>query len=278
VNLQKSEQLVRKVFLYIFCAIGSFISLYPLYFIVISSVKNNSQIFSTPFTPPVVFELDNYRRAFEIGGVGIQFINSLILSTSSLIVTLILSSMISFAVSRLKFRVKNFIRVYFVMGMMVPIQSIIVPLAFAANMLRLRDNYFILIFLYAAFYMPMSIFVISGFMSSLPGSLEEAAVIDGCTMYGVFWRIILPLSRPALATVSIFVFMYCWNDLLTPMVLIGKAELRTVSVGLLNFLGARNSDYGGLMAAVFIALLPPLLIYIFMQENVVKGITSGANK
>jgi raffinose/stachyose/melibiose transport system permease protein len=186
--------------------------------------------------------------------------------------------MASFAISRLVFKAKNAVRVYFVMGMMLPIQSIIVPLAFAASQLRLRDNYLILILLYAAFYMPMSIFVLSGFMSNLPTSLEEAAVIDGCSMYGVFLRVVLPLSRPAMATVSIFVFMYCWNDLLTPMVLIGKESMRTVSVGLLNFMGAHNSDYGGLMAAVFIALLPPLLIYIFMQENVVKGITSGANK
>ncbi|MDR0599051.1 MAG: carbohydrate ABC transporter permease [Treponema sp.] len=186
--------------------------------------------------------------------------------------------MASFAISRLVFGAKKIARVYFVMGMMVPIQSIIVPLAFAASQFRLRDNYLILVLLYAAFYMPMSIFVLTGFMSNLPRSLEEAAVIDGYSMYGVFRYIILPLSRPAMATVSIFVFMYCWNDLLTPMVFIGKETMRTVSVGLLNFMGAHNSDYGGLMAAVFIALLPPLLLYIFTQENVIKGITSGADK
>jgi raffinose/stachyose/melibiose transport system permease protein len=277
-HVRNLKSRLRKILLYIFFGTGSFVSLYPLYFVIISSFKVNSDIFSTPFTPPRIFILDNYLTAFKTGGVGLQFINSLILSLSSLVVTLILASMVSFAISRLSFKIKNLTRIYFVMGMMVPIQSIIVPLAFTANMLKLRDNYLILILLYAAFYMPMSIFVISSFMSSLPSSLEEAAVIDGCSMYAVFLRIILPLSKPALATVSIFVFMYCWNDLLTPMVFIGKSNLRTVSVGLLNFLGARNSDYGGLLAAVFIALLPPLLIYIFMQENVVKGITSGANK
>jgi raffinose/stachyose/melibiose transport system permease protein len=255
-----------------------FISLYPLYFILISSFKENADIFTNPFTPPFHFMADNYRRAFEVGHIGTQFLNSMILSLSSLAVTLILSSMAAFAISRLIFKLKNIIRVYFIMGMMVPIQSIIVPLAFAASQFRLRDNYLILVFLYAAFYMPMSIFILSGFMSGLPRSLEEAAVIDGCDMYGVFQRIVLPLSKPAMATVSIFVFMYSWNDLLTPMVFLGKENMRTVSVGLLNFMGAHNSDYGGLMAAVFIALLPPLLIYIFMQENVVKGITSGANK
>jgi raffinose/stachyose/melibiose transport system permease protein len=264
--------------MYIFCIVVAFISLYPLYFVIISSLKDNADIFTRPFTPPQNLMWGNFSRAFIVGHVGSQFINSFILSVSSLIATLILSSMASFAVSRLVFRAKNFVRLYFVMGMMVPIQSIIVPLAFAASQMRLRDNYLVLVLLYAAFYMPMSIFVLSGFMSNLPRSLEEAAVIDGCSMYGVFMRIILPLSRPAMATVSIFVFMYCWNDLLTPMVFIGKESMRTVSVGLLNFMGAQSSDYGGLMAAVFIALLPPLLIYICMQENVIKGITSGANK
>jgi raffinose/stachyose/melibiose transport system permease protein len=274
----KTRILFQKIVLYVFCLTGTFLSLYPLYFIIISSGKKNADIFSKPFRPPLQFEIENYKRAFEIGNVGRQFINSLILSISSLFLTLILASMVSFAVSRLKFKLQNHVRVFFVMGMMLPIQSIIVSLAFLANMLGFRDNYIFMILLYAAFYMPMSIFVLSGFMKSLPSSLEEAAIIDGCTMYGVFMHIIAPLTRPAMATVSIFVFMYCWNDLLTPMVLIGKSNLRTISAGLLNFLGAHMSDYGGLMAAVFIALLPPLLIYIFMQENVVKGITSGATK
>jgi raffinose/stachyose/melibiose transport system permease protein len=258
--------------------IGLFISLYPLYFVVISSFKESNEIFSSPFTPSLKITLDNYRRAFGIGNVGRYFLNSLTLSTCSLLATLSFASMVSFALTRLVFKAKNFIRVYFVIGMMVPIQSIIVPLAFAVNQFRLRDNYLILILLYSAFYMPISIFVVSAFMASLPSSLEEAAVIDGSSMYGVFWRIILPLSKPALVTVSIFVCMYCWNDLLTPMVFLGKAAIRTVPLGLLNFLGAEGSDYGGLMAAILIGLLPPLIIYILMQENVVKGITTGANK
>jgi raffinose/stachyose/melibiose transport system permease protein len=277
-NLKKIGYLNRKLVLYVFCFIEAFICIYPLYFIVISSLKNNADIFSHPFLPPSVPVFSNYYRAFVEGNMGRQFFNSLVLSISSLLVTLILASMISFALSRLKFKARNFTKVYFVMGMMVPIQSIIVPLAFVVNMLRLRDNYLILILVYAAFYMPISIVVITGFMSSLPSSLEEAAVIEGCSMYGVFLRIILPLCKPVLATVSIFVFMYCWNDLLTAMIMIGKSSLRTVSLGLLNYLGSRNSDYGGLMAALFIALWLPLVIYVAMQENVVKGITSGASK
>ncbi|MDR2434946.1 MAG: hypothetical protein LBD47_10325 [Treponema sp.] len=140
INKQKVNRSVQSIFRYIFCFIGVFLSIYPLYFIIVSSLKSNTEIFASPFTPPSVFNFDNYVRAIEIGGLGRQFINSLILSISSLFVTLVLSSMVAFAISRLKFKIKNLIRVYFVMGMMVPIQSIIVPIAFAANTLGIRDN------------------------------------------------------------------------------------------------------------------------------------------
>lgn len=270
--------ILKKILLYAFLVLMAVIFLYPVYFVVISSVKSNTEIFTDPFLPTMHLQLDNFRRAFQVGNVGRQFLNSMVLSGSTVIVTALLSCMIAFALSRLSFKGQGAMRVYFVLGLMVPIQSIIVPLAFLVNTFSLRDNYILMILLYTAFYMPLSIFVVTGFMKALPSSLEEAAVIDGCNIYQVFTRIIFPLTKPAVATVSIFVFMYTWNDLLTAMVLIGKSQLRTISVGLLNFVGAHNSDYGSLMAAILVAILPPLLVYVFMQENVVKGITAGSNK
>ena len=272
------KTILKAVVLYAFLILMTFVFLYPIYFVIISSLKADTYIFTSPFLPSLTLEFDNFRRAFEIGNIGRQFINSMILASSTVVLTALLSCMIAFALSRLTFKGSNAVRVFFVVGLMVPIQSIIVPLAFIVNTLSLRDNYILMILLYSAFNMPLSIFVITGFMKSLPSSLEEAAVIDGCNIYHVFLRIIFPLSKPAIATVSIFVFMYTWNDLLAAMVLIGKAQLRTVSVGLLNFVGAHNSDYGALMAAISIIILPPLLVYILMQENVVKGITAGSNK
>lgn len=270
--------ITKAIFMYAFLVLMTIVFLYPVYFVAISSVKSNTEIFTNPFLPTLQLEFDNFRRAFEVGNTGRQFLNSLVLSGSTVILTALLSCMIAFALSRLCFRGQGATRVFFIMGLMVPIQSIIVPLAYIVNVLSLRDNYILMILLYTAFNMPLSIFVVTGYMKSLPTSLEEAAVIDGCNIYQVFMRIIFPLSKPAIATVSIFVFMYTWNDLLAAMVLIGKTQLRTISVGLLSFVGAHNSDYGALMAAILIAILPPLLVYVFMQENVVKGITAGSNK
>lgn len=272
------KKIGKKVILYLIALLFLFIFIYPLYFVIISSLKTNTEIFTTPFAFPKKLQFLNYKTAIEIGNIGRQFLNSLFLAVVTLALTILMASMVSYAISRLRFKGQGAMRVYFVMGMMVPIQSIIVPLAWAINNFNIRDNYLILILLFTASHMPLATFIITGSMNGLPTSLEEAAIIDGCSIYKVYSKIVLPLVKPAMATVGIFVFMYTWNDLLVSMVFIGKAELRTISVGLLNFVGARKSDYGALMAAIFIAILPPLLMYLFLQENVVKGLTSGANK
>lgn len=272
------KKIVKKVILYAVSFLFLFIFIYPLYFVIISSLKTNTEIFTSPFAFPKVFHFENYKTAIEIGNIGRQFLNSMFLALATLVLTAIIASMASFAISRLRFKGQGIMRVYFVMGMMVPIQSIIVPLAWAINNFDIRDNYIVLILLFTASHMPLATFILTASMNSLPTSLEEAAIIDGCSIYKVYTKIVMPLIKPALATVGIFVFMYTWNDLLVSMVFIGKADLRTISVGLLNFVGARKSDYGALMAAIFIAILPPLTMYLVLQENVVKGLTSGANK
>lgn len=273
-----AKKIAKRILMYLIAFLFLFIFMYPLYFVIISSLKTNTEIFISPFSFPKEFHFENYKTAIEIGNIGRQFVNSMFLSLVTLALTATLASMVSFAISRLRFTGQEIMRVYFVMGMMVPIQSIIVPLAWVINNFNIRDNYAVLILLFTASHMPLATFIVTGSMNSLPSSLEEAAIIDGCSIYQVFLKIVLPLVKPAIATVGIFVFMYTWNDLLVSMVFIGKSELRTISVGLLNFVGARKSDYGALMAAIFVAMLPPLVMYLLLQENVVKGLTSGANK
>lgn len=274
----RGKKILKKVVLYLASFLFLFIFIYPLYFVIISSFKTNTEIFIKPFSLPTSIHLENYVTAFEVGNIGRQFMNSMFLAVTTLILTSIVASMVSFAISRLRFKGQGAMRVYFVMGMMIPIQSIIVPIAWVVNNLDIRDNYFLLILLFTASHMPLATFIITGSMNSLPSSLEEAAIIDGCSIYKVYSKIILPLIKPAIATIGIFVFMYTWNDLLVSMVFIGDADLRTISVGILNFVGARRSDYGALMAAIFVSILPPLIMYIVLQENVVKGLTSSANK
>ena len=274
----RGKKILKKIVLYLVSFLFLFIFIYPLHFVIISSLKTNTEIFIKPFSLPTSIHLENYVTAFEAGNIGRKFMNIMFLAVTTLILTSIVASMVSFAISRLRFKGQGAMRVYFVMGMMIPIQSIIVPIAWVVNNLDIRDNHFLLILLFTASHMPLATFIITGSMNSLPSSLEEAAIIDGCSIYKVYSKIILPLIKPAIATIGIFVFMYTWNDLLVSMVFIGDADLRTISVGILNFVGARRSDYGALMAAIFVSILPPLIMYIVLQENVVKGLTSGANK
>lgn len=179
-----ARKVINKIFLYLFATIFMLIFVYPLYFVVISSTKTSKDIFANPFTPSFEFHFENFTKAFSYG-IGRQFINSMVLSIGAVVVTSVLSSMIAFALSRLRFKGRQGMRVYFVMGMMVPIQSIIVILAYVTNMLNLRDNYVLLILLYSAFNMPLSIFIVTSQMNSLPTALEEAAVMDGCNIYQV---------------------------------------------------------------------------------------------
>ena len=251
------KKILKKVLLYLVSFLFLFIFIYPLYFVIVSSFKTNTDIFIKPFSLPTSFHWENYRTAFEVGNIGRQFLNSMFLAVTTLALTAVIASMVSFAISRLRFRGQGAMRVYFVMGMMIPIQSIIVPIAWAVNNLDIRNNYALLILLFTASHMPLATFIITGSMNSLPSSLEEAAIIDGCSIYKVYSKIVLPLVKPAIATIGIFVFMYTWNDLLVSMVFIGDADLRTISVGILNFVGARKSDY--------------IMVYSNQRNSVCKG-------
>ena len=135
-----------------------------------------------------------------------------------------------------------------------------------------------IVLLFAAFQIPITIFLLNGFMKGIPVELEEAAIIDGCTHFEVFWKVIIPLSTPAIVTAAIFNFLSIWNNLLFPLVFISKKNLQVMSIGLLSFFAEMTSDYGGVMAAIVVAMVPPLLAYILLQEKVEKGLMAGSIK
>ena len=157
--------------------------------------------------------------------------------------------------------------------MMIPIQTVIIPLAFTFGKLGIVDNLPVLVLLYSAFCLSMTVFIVTGYMKGLPDELEEAAVMDGAG-HGI----ILPLSMPAIASASIFNFVSAWNNLLFPLVFISKDSMKTISIGLLSFFGAYTSDYGAVMAAIGVSIIPPIIMYILLQEKMEKGLTAGAVK
>lgn len=272
------KKILCRILLYSVLILFAVICLYPVYFTLVSSLKTNTEIFTNPFSMPADPQFDNYVRAWEIGKIGIYFRNSIVLTVATLVVSAFAGSLAGYILAKFKFRGKGLIYLLFLAGMMVPIQTVVIPLAFTLGKFGIVDNYPVLVLLYSAFCLSMTVFIVTGFMKGLPDELEEAAVMDGAGPAAVFFRIILPLSMPAVASASIFNFVSSWNNLLFPLVFLGNDNLKTISIGLLSFFGAYTSDYGAVMAAIGVSILPPVIMYILLQEKMEKGLTAGAVK
>lgn len=275
---EKREHGIRVAARYLLASVMTVVFIFPLYFCLVSSFKDNNSIFTNPFALPKSFSVANYVQAWVMADIGRAFLNSTIISVTSVFLCVSLGAMAAYILSKFVFRLKKGIYMYILAGMMIPIQSVIIPLSYTVARIHIQDSFLFIILLFTAFYLPFSTFILTGFMTTIPSSLEESAIMDGCSPFRLFVQIILPLIKPAIATVSIFVFMYTWNDLLVPLVFIGNPKLRTLSLGLVNFVGQFQGDYGSLMAAIVISIAPPMLIYIFLQNSVEKGITAGAVK
>ncbi|MFE4712503.1 carbohydrate ABC transporter permease [Paenibacillus sp. NPDC056722] len=264
--------------LHLFLLAYALVTLYPLLWLFISSFKSNQEFFGSPFALPSVWQFENYTRAWEIGGIGKAFLNSVIVSVLSLVLTLFLGTLTAFIVSRLNFRFKGFIMMLFVLGMLIPIHSTLVPLFILMKSLGILDTYASLILPYTAFELPIAVFVIAAYLTSVPKELEEAAMIDGNGYWGIFYRIIVPLAVPAMATVSILGFLRFWNDFAFALVFINKQALKTLPLSLSMFSDGYGTDYSLTMAAMSIAVIPTIIIYLLFQNQIMKGMVAGAVK
>lgn len=269
---------IKRVGYYIMMSIFAAISIFPIYFSVISSLKTNADVFRTPFTPPLQPVFGNYPRAIQIGNIGQSFMNTIFVTLCAVFVTLVAGALASYILARFKFRGRGAVYGVIIAGMMVPIQTIIIPMSFYLGRLGLFDSYPTLILLFSAFQIPMTVFIISGFMRTFPQEIEEAALIDGSGYLRTFFSIVAPLSAPALASASIFNFINIWNNLIFPLIFIRSPNKQLISLSLQSFFAERISDYGGVMAAIVISILPTILAYALLQEKVERGLTAGAVK
>ncbi len=256
----------------------SLLFLVPLVFAFLSSMKNSNEIFQAPLSIPEVWRYDNYFKAWNVAHFNVYFINTMFLTVLSMFVTATVSVFGCYILAKYKFKLNGLLYMGFIAGLMVPGQLVIIPLAVVFGYLKLHNNYGALILLITAFNIPMSTLILTGFIRSLPNELEEAAIMDGCRPIRFVLTILVPLMAPALASVSIFNFLSAWNNLLFPLVFIGKDSLKTISIGLLSFVGIYSRDYGGQMAGIMIAIVVPILAYVLLQEKVEKGLTGGAVK
>jgi hypothetical protein len=274
----KKKNIIMSLIGYIFLLFMSIIFILPMLFTILSSLKTKLEIFTSPFGMPKVIQWGNYIQAWKDANMSAYFMNSLIQSGATVILTSIVATMAAYAFARFEFKLNKFLVVLFLLGMMVPIHTILVPISYIIGIFNLKNNIVALVLVYVAFNLPFSIMVMITFMKGVNRSLEEAAIIDGASYFQIYSKIMIPLTLPAISTISIFNFMGAWNNILFPLLFINDKKLRPISLGLLNFSGERGSEYGLLMAGIVITVVVPLAIYLLFQEKVESGLAAGAVK
>jgi raffinose/stachyose/melibiose transport system permease protein len=256
----------------------SFVVIYPVFLMVLSSFKTSREIFRSPFALPESWSLANYVEAWTRGNFSTYFGNSVLVTAASLVLVLLLGSLAAYPLGRYAFRGRTWLTMYFLSGLMLPIKLGILPLFFLMRSLGLYDTPLALIAVYAASGLPFTIFVLANFFETLPRELEEAARLDGASEFRIFWQVMLPLVRPALATVAIFNFIPWWNDFFFPLIFIRSDRFKTLPLGLFSFFGEHQNDWALLFAGLTITALPVLIVYLFASRQIIKGLTSGALK
>ncbi len=255
------------------------IQIFPLFWLIEFSLKDNNEIYgSNPLALPMVWRWGNYTQALFSGGLLNYFLNSMFYTLITIVVAGVLSAMAAYAITRLNWKFKKFSYTLFALGIMVPLQAVLLPLFLVLNNMKLLNTYWALLIPYIAFAVPMSIIILCGFYGSIPKDIEEAAYLDGCNIYKVFFRIILPIVKPAIATVSIFTFLGTWNELMFANTFVNSAAFRTLPVGIYSFAGEYSTNWGCIGAGMVVATIPTLIIYCFLSDQVQSSIVVGAVK
>ncbi len=251
---------------------------YPLLNMVVSSFKTTREIFQSPFALPARPVPDNYRVVWVDKGFGRYFGNSLIVTFSAMVFVLLLGSMGAYGVARYSYRLRTLVYMLFLSGIMLPLKAAIIPLFLLIRRLGLMDTHASVILIFLAMGLPSTVFILSGFMKTIPVDMEHAARIDGCSDWSIYRRIVMPVTAPAIALVTIYNAVPLWNDFFFPLVFLQSDRLKTLPVGLTSFFGQYSTNWSLLFTGLSIAILPMLGLYLFMSRYFIRGMTAGAIK
>ncbi|GKU84484.1 carbohydrate ABC transporter permease [Niallia sp. NCCP-28] len=268
----------KKFTVEIFAIILGLLFLVPFYYVISNSLKPFSEILTSTSALPKVLQFENYINAFEKLNFFKVFSNSLIITVASNIVLVVFCSMAAYMLVRTKKKISNIIFMTFVAAMIIPFQSIMIPLIKTAGSLNLLNSIWGIVIMYLGFGSGMTIFLYHGFIKGIPVELEEAAIIDGCSRFGVFWRIVFPLLKPITVTTVILNSLWIWNDFLLPSLVLQNPELRTIPLATFFFFGQYTKQWDLALAALMIGIIPLLIFFFAMQKHIIKGITSGSIK
>jgi raffinose/stachyose/melibiose transport system permease protein len=255
------------------------IALFPIFMIVSNSFKAKKYIFGSPFSLPTpeTFDLVGYRTVMERATFGTYFLNSIIVTIVALVMTLLIGSMAAYALAEYNFPGNLIVAIYLSIGIMIPIRLGTVGILRLMVGMNLVNNLLALILVYIAQGLPMTVFILSAFMRTVPKELKDAARIDGASEYRIY-ALVVPLVRPALGAIGIFTMIPIWNDLWFPLILAPSSKTATVTLGVQQFLGQFVSDWNAVLSSLTLAMVPILIIYLIFSKQLIRSITAGALK
>jgi raffinose/stachyose/melibiose transport system permease protein len=269
---------LRAALLQAICVVVGLAIVVPVVFGVLGGFKDNGQLSTSPFALPSPWVTENYTDILGSLGFWLPLGNSILIAAVTTLLVVLASAMAAFIFARYAFRGRELIFTLFTIGLMFPFAVAILPLYILLRELNLLDSPLGVILPQAAFGLPVTIIILRGFFRTIPPDVEEAATLDGCTPFGFFWRILLPMARPALATVSVLAVVASWNNFMLPLVVFNDPDWWTLPLGVNQFRGQYAADTARILAYVVVAMVPALLLYVVAERQLVSGLTSGATK
>lgn len=277
-QLRGIEQHVWKTTSLLIIIFYTFLTITPLIWMLLVAFRPHADIVRNVFGLPNRLYFDNFLRTWKLGNLGRYMLNSIFYSVVATVITVYFALSTGFALTKFPYKVNKYIYIAYVMGLLITVHAVLVPLFLLETKLHIDNTRLGVILPYVAFGLPFAVFLASAYIKNIPDSLIEAALIDGSTYLGIFHRLILPMSRPVLVTLLIFVFLGNWNEFVFVFVLTSDSALRSLPVGVNAFAGGMARDFGLLFAALVISTIPMLIFYFFFHRQITKGFAAGALK
>jgi raffinose/stachyose/melibiose transport system permease protein len=252
--------------------------LVPFYFVLINSVKGFSEILIDAAALPKEVLFSNYAKVWEIISFQDAFLNSLIITVLSVAGIVVISSMAAWKMVRTPGKLSKTLFIFFVSAMVIPFQTVMIPLMKLGGMLGIMNSIPGIVVMYFGFGVSLSLFLYHGFVKTIPAEIEESARIDGCSQFGVFWRIVFPLLKPITVTVIILNTLWIWNDYLLPLLVLQDAGLRTIPLATSSFFAQYTKQWDMGLAALVLGIAPVIVFFLFLQKHIIKGIAAGSIK
>ncbi len=278
-ELEKKKSIFGRIVLWIVLSVVAVVQIFPLIWLVDFSLASSNEMFTKGLLIiPNKIQWGNYAKAFVDGHFLLYLKNSFLINSLAVILVLIVSIMAAFACQRMEWKLSGLVKTLLLMGMMIPIHATLLPNYKIYHMLHLTDKIWALLIPYVAFSLPQALFLMTGFIQSIPLELEEAAVMDGCGIYRIIYMVIVPLLKPSVATVSIMTFLNNWNEFMMASTYLSSPRWKTLPFSVLEFTGQYSSNYAVQFAVMALTAAPAVIVYIILNRNIIKGVAMGAVK